>query len=105
LPAGAYVIEAQGTILPREANYTTASCRLEAGTESSTGTTPLLAGSAAAVTVNAALTHVFAGAGTVTLSCSVTGDKWELVNAPGEGDTRIVATRVDSLHQSTAAAT
>jgi hypothetical protein len=36
--------------------------------------------------------------------CSVAGDKWELVNAPGEGDTRIVATRVDSLHQSTAAA-
>ena len=106
LPAGAYAIYGKASIAPEEENTSSSECTLVAGTDSDKSFVLLSTENTFIVAVNTELTHTFASTGTVTMSCLAFADKWFLESESGSiGGTRIVATRVDTQHKTSAAAT
>jgi hypothetical protein len=106
LPAGAYAIYGKASIAPVETNTSSSECTLVAGTDSDKSFVPLSKEDTYIVAINTELTHTFASTGTVTMSCLAFADKWILDSESSSfGGTRIVATRVDTQHKTTEAAT
>jgi hypothetical protein len=104
VPAGAYAVSGQATIVPFETNSSSSECVLSAGSDTDKTFTPLRTDTPWIVTNNTQLTHTFTSTGTVSMACRAFGDKWAL-GANEFGDTRIIATRVETQNQTTAAAT
>jgi len=103
LPAGTYAITAKATVAPiyKEPPTLTgiAQCVLTAGTASDYTSTPLPS-QPFPVTVFTELVHTFTEPGSVTLTCSASSEKFQLLAGPS-GTTKIVAIKVREGHEAT----
>ena len=72
---------------------------MAAGPDSDSAYEPLRTDSDWIVTISTEITHTFTSDGSVTMTCVAFSDKWIF-----EEQTRIIAVRVGSLHQSSAPA-
>jgi hypothetical protein len=104
LPPGTYVIHAKASIAPLETNSSNARCVLEAGSSEDTSWQPPSTVATYWIAISTDLVHTFSTTGSVTMSCTVLADKFRLLGRY-DANTRIIATRVDTAHQTEAAAT
>jgi hypothetical protein len=74
LPAGAYAVSGQASIVPFETNSSSSECVLSAGSDSDKKFTPLRTDTAWITAINTQLTHTFTSTGAVAMACQAFSD-------------------------------
>jgi hypothetical protein len=105
LPAGAYAIYGKAAIAPLGLSSSSSFCTLTAGSDADTAYNPLRTDATWIKAISTQLTHTFSSTGSVTMTCEVFSDAWELGGSSSAGNTRIIAVAAGTQHKTSAAAT